>query len=234
MAIGMKATATHGARFALTVLLLVALSLASCSSAKQPTKQASKASGVVGIVEIGQGGMRVFNPTPSPIPVLSPGGFGLGGDFPYPDVTVVGNAASGKKTGVVVARVRPNAQAIFRETLPPGRYALSTGDLGIAGSGQGQFVRDEGSASDIESPDRWRHIWVSLPMLVGHRITPLRHHRLPQTSALAVMIRWKDRQVAIPDPFQPGVEHRHDMDFPGARFCQTLRQLDDSLLDADY
>jgi hypothetical protein len=84
--------------------LFAALTLASCGNS-QPSVKASPASGILGIVVIGHGGMQPSPPTLS----LLLGGFGLSEAMPYPKTTVVVRATSGSTTGAVVAQVRTNA-----------------------------------------------------------------------------------------------------------------------------
>jgi hypothetical protein len=75
-------------------------------------------SGVVGIV-LFEGGPVIFSPSPLP------DGFGSGAKG-RPDrfVIVQIKATSGPNAGKVVARLKPNAEALFSVDLPPGRYIL--------------------------------------------------------------------------------------------------------------
>lgn len=96
---------------ALLLLALFAVMLASCGSSS------SKPSAVVGIV-LFEGGPS--NPSPSP---ALPGGFGSGSQGrPYRFVTVQVTATSGPNAGKVVAKLMPDARALFRAKLSPGSY----------------------------------------------------------------------------------------------------------------
>jgi hypothetical protein len=98
---------------ALAVLVILAMTLASCAVS------ATKASGVAGIV-LFEGG--AYMPSPSPLP----GGFGSGSKGrPYRFVLVQVMATSGPNAGKVVAKLKPNAQAVFSVDLPPGSYILT-------------------------------------------------------------------------------------------------------------
>jgi hypothetical protein len=105
-------------------VVVVAVALASCGGgAGRPTTQSSRSSGVFGIVLFTGHGPRLVPASPLPLP----GGFvrepWLDGN-PFPDASVHVVAKTGANAGRVVATVKPNAQGLFRVTLPPGRYVL--------------------------------------------------------------------------------------------------------------
>lgn len=103
------------------MLAVLALTLAACGgSATKPSPAPSRASGVDGIVLFGGG---PFDASLSPSPL--PGDFGSGAQGrPYRFVTVEVRATSGTSAGTVVAKVKPDAQALFALDLPPGSYVL--------------------------------------------------------------------------------------------------------------
>ena len=103
------------------VLTLLALSLAACGgSAPYLSPSPTRASGVDGIV-LFAGGPFMASPSPASLP----GGFGSGAKGrPYRYVTVEARATSGTNAGRVVAKVKPDAQALFSLDLPPGSYVL--------------------------------------------------------------------------------------------------------------
>lgn len=96
----------------LALLAILALTLASCGAA-------NKASGVAGIV-LFQGGP--YAPSTSPLPA----GFGSGSKGrPYRFVIVQVKATSGPHAGKVMAKIKPDAEALFSVDLPPGSYVLT-------------------------------------------------------------------------------------------------------------
>jgi hypothetical protein len=96
------------------------LALASCGSQSSPTSTPSgTSSGVRGIV-LFSGGPYIASSSPLP------DGFGttkLG--RPYPWVTVEVRVKTGPGAGQVVAKVKPDAQALFTISLPAGTYVLA-------------------------------------------------------------------------------------------------------------
>ena len=114
---------TRSVLVALTAVL-VAVTLASCSSTKHPAPQPSHASGIFGIVVMNNPTNMTSLPTSSPLP----DGFGLDTDRPTnAPVTVLVKATTGTNAGKVVATVKPTA-ALFTVALPPGSYILSARD----------------------------------------------------------------------------------------------------------
>jgi len=106
----------------LVVILAAMLSLASCSTASpRPGSSAGPTSGVYGITLVSQGGRMTAAPTPSPLP----SGFGPSMLVPYPRSVVLIRAAGGQDAGQLVARVRSDAQGLFRIALPGGRYLVT-------------------------------------------------------------------------------------------------------------
>jgi hypothetical protein len=115
----MKATAVT-----VTLLLCALLALAACG--EKPVPQ----SGVSGIVLIGKGGLLGAVASPSPLP----GGFGSSADLvPRGGATVVITALSGARAGSEVARLKADADGLFRSQLPPGRYRIWAGLPGQPG-----------------------------------------------------------------------------------------------------
>jgi len=104
---------------ALMALVVVAASCAAGTSHPGPTATTSgHPSGIRGIV-LFAGGPFVLSPAPLP------DGFGSGRQGrPYRFVTVQITVKSGAGTGRVVAKVRPDSQAMFAVALPPGAYEL--------------------------------------------------------------------------------------------------------------
>jgi hypothetical protein len=99
--------------FTLPVLAFLAVTLAACGDTTQP-------SGVDGIVLFAGGPYA-----PSPSPSSLPGGFGPATQgMPYRFVRLQVTATSGANAGKVVAEVKPDAQALFEVSLPPGSYVL--------------------------------------------------------------------------------------------------------------
>jgi len=97
---------------AVTTLAAVALVAASCGGSVGQT------SGIHGIV-LFAGGPPITSPSPLP------GGSGSGRQGrPYPSVTVQVTARGGADDGRVVARIKPDAEALFTIPLPPGTYEL--------------------------------------------------------------------------------------------------------------
>jgi hypothetical protein len=114
----------HALQAALLVLVL-SLALAACGhDAPQP-------SGVYGIVTVAAkspastGMGETVTTTALPASPL-PGGFGQSSDTPCPQAVVAVKALSGAHSGEVVARATCDDQGLFRVTLAPGTYALST------------------------------------------------------------------------------------------------------------
>ena len=108
---------------ALALLVAVALVATSCGGAAGPSSSRSattarQTSGIRGIV-LFAGGPDILSPSPLP------GGFGSGRQGrPYRFVTVQVTVARGADKGHVVARIKPNADALFVIPLPPGAYVL--------------------------------------------------------------------------------------------------------------
>ncbi len=99
----------------LVLAALLAVTLAACGAS---SAGATHPSGIDGIV-LEEGGEAIVSPSPLP------GGFGSGlqgRPDPFPMVEV--EVASGAQAGKDVARVRPNAAALFSVNLPPGSYVL--------------------------------------------------------------------------------------------------------------
>ena len=109
------------ARLVAALLAVAALTLAACGrSAPPPSPAPSHASGVDGIV-LFAGGPLVASPSPSSLP----GGFGSAKQGrPYRFVTAEVQATSGTRLGTIVARVRPDALALFSLDLPLDTYVL--------------------------------------------------------------------------------------------------------------
>lgn len=111
----------------LTVILTATFSLASCGTASPRAGSSTiSTSGVYGITLVNQGGMMTALPTPSPLP----GGLGRSLLVPDPHHVVLVRAAGGPDAGKLLARVRSDAQGLFRVALPPGRYLLKGPDVG--------------------------------------------------------------------------------------------------------
>ena len=92
------------------VVLVLAALLAGCGS---------RPSGVFGIV-VFVGGLTPVSPSPLPAGFISkPVG------YPYRSVVIEVRAASGTRAGEVVAKVKPDKQALFTIDLPPGDYVLT-------------------------------------------------------------------------------------------------------------
>jgi hypothetical protein len=103
----------------LALALLAMLALASCGGASSP--HPSPTSGIYGVTLVNHGGKETATwPTPSPLP----GGFGLSKLEPYPRAVALIKVASGPDAGRTIARVRSDAQGVFRVALPPGRYLV--------------------------------------------------------------------------------------------------------------
>jgi len=102
-------------RLLLALLPVLLLSLAACGAPKQP----SQPSGVVGLV-LFEGGPVVLSPSALPAGFSS----GVQGRL-YPYVTMEIRAKTGLHAGDVVAKVKPDAKALFKVTLPPGTYVLN-------------------------------------------------------------------------------------------------------------
>jgi hypothetical protein len=112
----------------LALLLAAMLALASCGAAAspRPSASASESSGVYGITLVNRGGRMTAAPTPSPLP----GGFVTSVLVPYPQGVVLIKAARGQDAGQLIARVRSDAQGLFRIALPSGPYPV-TGNVQI-------------------------------------------------------------------------------------------------------
>ena len=98
----------------LALAALLAVTLAACGGSSGTTHP----SGIDGIV-LFQGGEQIMSLSPLP------GGFGSdaqGRPYPFPSVQV--QATSGAHAGENVAKVKPNAEALFSVNLPPGSYVL--------------------------------------------------------------------------------------------------------------
>jgi hypothetical protein len=98
---------------ALSLLALAALSLAACGS--------SPPDGVLGLAVVRDNGVSV---SPAPLPA----GFGESDGSVVPDpgaLVVISSDATDKE----VARVRADAEGIFRAELPPGAYSVRGADL---------------------------------------------------------------------------------------------------------
>ena len=104
------------ASLALPVLAVLGAMLASCGG--------GATSGIIGIVVTNQGGMMTSTNLWSASPL--PDGFGTSRDRPYRvDAVQVLAASAPNARKVVVAKARPNDQALFHVKLPPGSYVLA-------------------------------------------------------------------------------------------------------------
>jgi hypothetical protein len=122
-----EATTVNNRLLGLTAILAATLSLASCGTGSpSPGASSSPESGVYGISLVNQGGMMTALPSPSPLP----GGFGPSLLVPDPHHVVLVRVAGGPDAGKLIARVRSDAQGLFRVALPPGRYLVKGPDIG--------------------------------------------------------------------------------------------------------
>ena len=112
------------AHLALAVLLVVAVTLASCgghANAGKPSPRPSYTSGVFGIVLAPEKTMVTIAESRSPLP----GGFGpRDGSQPASNTSVQVLAKTGAATGKVVTTVTSDAQGLFHVNLMPGTYVL--------------------------------------------------------------------------------------------------------------
>ena len=103
----------------LLVGLVASFFLAAACGDRQPTPQSSFSSGIRGIV-LFAGGPGVRSPSPLP------GGFGTTKrGLPYRWVTVRVTRAADGKTKATVASLKPDTNALFTVSLPPGTYVLT-------------------------------------------------------------------------------------------------------------